>query len=222
MHSATTIFFVAAAAILASLLPAPSHADVYTTFPVQGSTVACNTPTQITWRQGPKPPAFSSLQWIRVDLCTGTNSNQTCPLTLAPQVDPKAGKLSMTVPTNIGPAGPIWFLRYTDNTGVSSWSTRFTLTGANGPMPASGLSGSVPGGPATGASNGAGPDGAAGNNATLTPGLTLNNNSLIPLNNSALLNSTGNLTNSTAASVKVVTGWMALALVGVSVASGGV
>jgi len=92
------------------------------------------------------------------------------------------------------------------------------VTGANGPMPAGGLSGSVPGGPATGGSAGAGPD--SGNSTTmLTPGLTMNNNTL---NNTALLNITGNLTNSTAASVKSVTGWMALALVGVSVVGGGV
>jgi len=220
MHSTTArIFF--AATIATCLLTPTTLADVYTTFPVQGSTVACNTPTQITWRQGPKPPAFSQLQWIRVDLCTGTNQNQTCPLTLGAQVPPGTSKLSVTIPTNVGPAGPIWFLRYMDNAGGLSWSTRFTLTGANGPMPAGGLSGSVPGGPATGGSAGAGPD--SGNStAMLTPGLTMNNGTLNPLNNTALLNITGNLTNSTAASAKSVTGWMALALVGVSVVGGGV
>ena len=32
----------------------------------------------------------------------------------------------------MGPDGKIWFLKYTTNTGVMQWSTRFTLTGTSG------------------------------------------------------------------------------------------
>lgn len=135
-------------------------ADFYTTSPVGETTWKAGQTATISWIDGKNPPSLSTIKKAKIYLCTGSDTNQTCPHELATidPVTPEGGSTNVKVPDNLDP-GKIWFLKYTADNGQSFWSTRFTVDspGAAGKSPDA--KGPDANGPDAKGPDGKGPDG---------------------------------------------------------------
>jgi len=165
-------------------LPHSTRSEFYTTQPFSTTVFRADTPSIITCRDGGRLPALATVPFARLELCTGSDIAQACPLVLAQRVNPRAGRLSVVIPGGVGPSGAIWFLRWTMPNGQMNWSTRFTLVGAHGrpvplPPPGNGTRNGTSAVNGTGngtgngtAGNGTAGNGTAGNVTTTVPTLT--------------------------------------------------
>jgi hypothetical protein len=146
------------------------RADFFTTSPVSDTTWTIGQPATIAYINGPSEPNLSAIQTATIFLCTGTDLNQQCDITLASNVPVQAngGTVSVASVPSVSPLGKVWFLKYTTNTGVSNWSTRFTVAGADG---------NTGGGNGTSTNNGTNTNGTTTNNTTTNNGTSNNGTS---------------------------------------------
>ncbi|BFZ54523.1 Cell wall synthesis protein kre9 precursor [Savitreella phatthalungensis] len=125
-------------------------ADVLLTSPAAGSSLAGGSIT-LQWTDSGALPALSSLKNADIVLCTGTNTNIQTLLTVAGAVALNTRtSLTVTIPPTIGTTGQ-YFLKFISTTTsglvVTTFSSRFTLTGMTGTLVANtGLSNGGPAG----------------------------------------------------------------------------
>lgn len=96
------------------LLAAPALATIYTTNPTASTKVKAGDVLEIKWSDDGHAPPLATIGVCSVDLCVGSNMQQTCIQNLAQSVDTaKANSVSATIDANVGTDGDFYFIRYT-------------------------------------------------------------------------------------------------------------
>lgn len=97
---------------LLALLPLAT-ATIYTTNPV-GKTVAVGDQVlKVDWSDDGATPTVQTIGKCSIDLCIGTQTQQTCLLNLGASVDVSAAStLSTTIDATIGENGKHYFIKY--------------------------------------------------------------------------------------------------------------
>ncbi|KAF9203557.1 hypothetical protein BGZ49_006292 [Haplosporangium sp. Z 27] len=91
-----------------------------------------NTNVNISWTDDGTAPKLTTDPVVDIYLNTGGDQSNIKLATIATGVDAgKTSSVSYLVP-NVSPPGKIYFLTFVSSTGVTAWSTRFTITDADG------------------------------------------------------------------------------------------
>ncbi|KAL1925168.1 uncharacterized protein VTP21DRAFT_51 [Calcarisporiella thermophila] len=129
--------YITLSAIVALFLANAANATFYTTFPYGESVVKGDDTMEITWKEDNNTPPIKQFGDFKLELMTGTDLVQSSLAVIAPKLSGAETKIKFKVPKNVGPAGKIYFLRYTSlkNPELVAFSTRFTILDVNGPVP---------------------------------------------------------------------------------------
>jgi hypothetical protein len=123
-------------AIGAALLAAtPAMANFYATYPVGDTVWPAGSRQTIRWQDDGQEPHINDITSFKLELQTGTDLKQTTLIVVGEDLDPRTGQITFTIPENVGPTGKVYFFRFTPSEGDIRWTTRFTVTGANGVFP---------------------------------------------------------------------------------------
>ncbi|CAG8632420.1 26307_t:CDS:2 [Dentiscutata erythropus] len=124
------ITFLFAAGFLISVI----QASIETTKPFQSITWEGGKSEIIQWRENKEVPLLKNLKNVTIHLMAGGENNQVEVIIIAQNVKGTALVHTFNVPTNLGPSGSFYFLKYTSplNATYADFSGFVTINGING------------------------------------------------------------------------------------------
>jgi hypothetical protein len=95
-------------------LAAPALATIYTISPVTSTVSTGGQALHVQWTDDGATPSLSEIGAASINLCVGSQTNQTCVQELGASVDvSKATYVNATIDPSVGENGDFYFIRYT-------------------------------------------------------------------------------------------------------------